>query len=321
MEFFRRVMAGKASSMASVASCAVIWGMIGICTDRLAGAGMGSIQINAVRALVCLLAICAAATLFDRGAFRIDKRGLLLVVPAALTKVFMDVLYIQAQTMVGFSAAGVLLSTNCYFALAISYLFFRDRIPARRIAAAAIGSAGCALAVGIMTGVGEVSMIGITIGLGAGLGEAMHAATFKLVLDKGYSETTALIYVFLLSTAILIPFSDPVGTARLVFSDVSVLAASIAIGLVFTALPYYLYSRGLKGLDIGTVSVVMFLETATAATIGPVLFGETATAFSAIGVGLIFLSVVILNTGSGARKTDKRRMLRRSDVEDRRHTS
>ena len=310
--------AGKATSMAAVASCAVIWGMIGICTDRLASAGMDSVQINAVRALICLLAMCAAAALFDRKAFKIDLRGLLLVVPAALTKVFMDVLYIQAQTMVGFSAAGVLLSTNCYFALAISYLFFRDRIPARRIAAAVIGSAGCALAVGIMTGVGEVSMIGIAIGLGAGFGEALHAATFKLVMDRGHSEMTALLYVFVLSTAILIPFSDPVGTAEIMFSDTSVLAASLAIGLVFTALPYYLYSKGLKGLDIGTVSIIMFLETATASIIGPVLFGETATVFSALGVAMIFLSVVILNAGTG--KTDKGRRHRPTHVEDRRHS-
>ena len=140
-------------------------------------------------------------------------------------------------------------------------------------------------------------MLGICIGLGAGFGEALHAATFKLSLDKGYSEPTVLFYVFLLSTAMLIPFSDPAATVGMMTSSVEVLVASIAIGLVFTALPYYLYSKGLAGLDIGSVSVLMFLETAMASIAGLFFFGEELSLHSIIGIALIFVSLVIMNLG------------------------
>ncbi|MBR6205278.1 MAG: EamA family transporter [Candidatus Methanomethylophilaceae archaeon] len=290
-------MTAKALSAASVIACASIWGFIGICTRTLSDAGMDSVQINAVRSTVCLVAIAAALLVMDRGAFRIKAKDLWVLFLAALTKVGMDVLYIQAQTMIDLSMAGVLLSTHCYFSIAISYLVFRDRITAKKILAAVIGFSGCAFAVGLFTGVRELEILGICIGLGAGFGEALHAATFKLSLDRGNSEPTVLFYVFVLSTAMLMPFSDPAGTVSIMAGSTEVLVASLAIGLVFTALPYYLYSKGLAGLDIGTVSVLMFLETAMASVAGLIFFGEEMSLHSVIGIALIFASLVIMNLG------------------------
>ncbi len=290
-------MTAKALSAASVIACASIWGFIGICTRTLSDAGMDSVQINAVRSTVCLVAIAAALLVIDRGAFRIRAKDLWILFLAALTKVGMDVLYIQAQTMIDLSMAGVLLSTHCYFSIAISYLVFRDRITAKKILAAVIGFSGCAFAVGLFTGVRELEVLGICIGLGAGFGEALHAATFKLSLDRGNSEPTVLFYVFVLSTAMLVPFSDPAGTVSIMAGSTEVLVASLAIGLVFTALPYYLYSKGLAGLDIGTVSVLMFLETAMASVAGLIFFGEEMSLHGVIGIALIFASLVIMNLG------------------------
>ncbi|MBR4225667.1 MAG: EamA family transporter [Candidatus Methanomethylophilaceae archaeon] len=290
----------KTLSAASVAACASIWGFIGICTRTLSDAGMDSVQINAIRSTVCLVAISVVLLIFDRGAFRIKARDLWILLLAALTKVGMDVLYIQAQTMIDLSMAGVLLSTNCYFAIAISYLVFRDRVTPRKVVAAVVGFVGCAFAVGLFTGIKELQVLGICIGLGAGFGEALHAATFKLSLDRGNSEPTVLFYVFLLSTAMLVPFSDPAGTVGTMFSGTEVLTASIAIGLVFTALPYYLYSRGLAGLDIGTVSIFMFLETAMATVAGLLFFDEGLSVHSVIGISLIFVSLLIMNRGLSA---------------------
>jgi drug/metabolite transporter (DMT)-like permease len=261
---------------------------------------MDSVQINAIRSTVCLVAISVVLLIFDRGAFRIKARDLWILLLAALTKVGMDVLYIQAQTMIDLSMAGVLLSTNCYFAIAISYLVFRDRVTPRKVVAAVVGFVGCAFAVGLFTGIKELQVLGICIGLGAGFGEALHAATFKLSLDRGNSEPTVLFYVFLLSTAMLVPFSDPAGTVGTMFSGTEVLTASIAIGLVFTALPYYLYSRGLAGLDIGTVSIFMFLETAMATVAGLLFFDEGLSVHSVIGISLIFVSLLIMNRGLSA---------------------
>ena len=293
-------MSSKTLSAASVAACASIWGFIGICTRTLSDAGMDSVQINAIRSTVCLVAISVVLLIFDRGAFRIKARDLWILLLAALTKVGMDVLYIQAQTMIDLSMAGVLLSTNCYFAIAISYLVFRDRVTPRKVVAAVVGFVGCAFAVGLFTGIKELQVLGICIGLGAGFGEALHAATFKLSLDRGNSEPTVLFYVFLLSTAMLVPFSDPAGTVGTMFSGTEVLTASIAIGLVFTALPYYLYSRGLAGLDIGTVSIFMFLETAMATVAGLLFFDEGLSVHSVIGISLIFVSLLIMNRGLNA---------------------
>ena len=293
-------MSSKTLSAASVAACASIWGFIGICTRTLSDAGMDSVQINAIRSTVCLVAISVVLLIFDRGAFRIKARDLWILLLAALTKVVMDVLYIQAQTMIDLSMAGVLLSTNCYFAIAISYLVFRDRVTPRKVVAAVVGFVGCAFAVGLFTGIKELQVLGICIGLGAGFGEALHAATFKLSLDRGNSEPTVLFYVFLLSTAMLVPFSDPAGTVGTMFSGTEVLTASIAIGLVFTALPYYLYSRGLAGLDIGTVSIFMFLETAMATVAGLLFFDEGLSVHSVIGISLIFVSLLIMNRGLSA---------------------
>ena len=299
-------MLGPKLCAVSTASCAVIWGFIGICTKTLSDAGMDSVQINTIRSTVCLIAITVVLLAVNRKLFSIRAKDLWILILTAVTKVMIDVLYIHAQTTIGLSMAGVLLSTNCYFALALSYLLFRDRIPARRILAAAIGFSGCALAVGVFSGVGELEVLGICVGLGAGLGEALHAATFKLSIERNYSESTVLFYVFLFSTAMLIPFSNPSEIISAVSGDSQILAVSLAIGLVFTALPYYLYSKGLEGLDIGTVSIIMFLETATASILGFAVFGEPLTVFTAAGIAMIFVSVVIMNYGYNDKNAGRR---------------
>ncbi len=290
-------MVGRTAAAICTVLCASIWGMIGISTRILSDAGMNSVQINAVKSAVCLAAIVIALLATDRGAFRVRPKDLWVLILAAATNVGMDVLYIQAQTIMDLSLAGVLLSTNCYFAIGISFLFFKDPITVRKVLAAVIGFSGCAFAVGLFTHSAEFSLLGISIGLGAGFGGALHTAFFKLSLEKGYSEQTVLLYIFIFSTAMLVPFSDPVGTIKLSFSSAEVLLASAAIGLVFTALPYYLYSKGLAGLDIGTVSILMFMETAMASVAGLLFFGESLSAHTLIGIAMILVSIIIMNWG------------------------
>jgi drug/metabolite transporter (DMT)-like permease len=291
---------------------------------------MDSVQINAVKSVVCLAAIAIALLATDRGAFRINLKDVWVLVLAAATNVGMDVLYIQAQTMMDLSLAGVLLSTNCYFAIGISFLFFKDPITVKKVLAAIIGFAGCAFAVGLFTHNAEYTLLGISIGLGAGFGGALHAAFFKLSLEKGYSESTVLLYIFIFSVIMLVPFSDPVGTVGMAFSSAEALIASLAIGLAFTALPYYLYSKGLAGLDIGTVSILMFMETAMAAVAGLLFFDEGMSAHTLIGIAMILASIIILNKGvrdsgksDGAQRDRGHRMITddgigSQDVEDRR---
>ena len=75
----------------------------------------------------------------------------------------------------------------------------------------------------------------------------------------------------------------------------------LALGLLITLLPYFLYNFGLRGLDAGVASVLAFIEPMVATVAGFLIYDEAPTVFNIIGIVLILAAVVLLNIQLGDR--------------------
>ena len=73
----------------------------------------------------------------------------------------------------------------------------------------------------------------------------------------------------------------------------------LALGILITTLPYFLYNFGLKGLDAGVASVIAFLEPMVATIAGFVIYSEEPTVFNYLGIFLILAAVILRNIGFG----------------------
>ena len=286
----------KTVPMLMIVTAAVLWGFIGVFVRILSDAGLGTMQINGVRSLVCTCLIATILLIYDRNLFKIDIRDIWLFVFAALMKLLMDICYVQAQLDLSLSLAAVLLSTDCYFMLIVSFFLFKGDVTWMKIFAAAMGFFGCAILVGLFTeDIGDINAVGVSIGLGSAVAGTFYAVGLKFTMMKGYDPTTVLFYVFLLGTFMIIPIMNLPGTVTIVMDDLDLLGFIVIIGILFTLTPYYLYSRGLKDLQPSTVTILLFVETASAALAGLMFYNEQLTLLDIFGLGLILISLFLVD--------------------------
>ena len=74
---------------------------------------------------------------------------------------------------------------------------FREKIGKRKLVALLMAFAGCILVSGITGGVGRVSMEGLLLGLGSGIGYGLYSIFGRIALEKGYHPMTVSAYTFL----------------------------------------------------------------------------------------------------------------------------
>ncbi|MBR4226233.1 MAG: EamA family transporter [Candidatus Methanomethylophilaceae archaeon] len=286
--------AGSAALCVIVA--ASLWGLIGIFTRSLSDAGLSSIQITEVRCSITAAFILAILVVFDRKLLRIDPKDIWMFLGTGILSIALfNVLYFTATTMVTLSMAAVLLYTAPCFVMVMSVFLFKERMTHRKLIALAAAFVGCALTAGVLNGLGSVDAVGIAVGVGSGFGYALYSIFGKVALRR-YHPFTITFYTFFVAALCLLPFSDMPSIASAAGSGSAPMM--LALGILVTLVPYFLYTYGLNRMDAGKAAVLAFVEPMVATVVGFALFGETVGPAEAVGIALILASVVLLNSGS-----------------------
>lgn len=293
------MISGRTRAVSMVLVATVLWGFIGVPVRVLSDAGLDSLQINGARTLITTVMLAAILYCYDRSVFRIGRKDIWILLLAAVMKLLMDICYVQAQVMLTLSLAAVLLNTGCYFTLILSFFLYRSGLTPLRVLAVFVGFFGCSLMMGVFTeDLGDIDSAGLAVGLGSGLFGAIYAISLKKGMDSGIRPTSALFYIFLFGSFMILPLMDPAGTTVTVFSGWDVAGTLVILGFFFTLVAYYCYSVGLKRLEPSTVNVLLFMEVAMAAIAGLLVYGEMLTAADIIGLGLILTSIFMVEKGA-----------------------
>lgn len=273
-----------------VALGAALWGIIGLFTRFLYSSGLSPMQITLTRCIVTLIVMTIAILIVDRKMFRIDPKDLWMFIGTGLFSiVFFNVMYFTTQQMVSLSTASVLLYTAPCFVMIMSMFLFKERITRMKVLALILAFAGCVFTTGLGS---EELNIGFLYGILAGFGYALYSIFSKYALRK-YGLMTILFYTFLIATLCLLPFCEPMEMAG-ICSDTEVIMYILGLGIVSTVLPYYFYTRGLKGMDAGMASIIAFVEPMVA-TILSLIIGDPFGITNVIGIVLILGSVILLS--------------------------
>ena len=127
----------------------------------------------------------------------------------------------------------------------------------------------------------------------------------KVTMSKGYDPITVLFYVFLLGSIMMLPIMNLPGVITVLSDRVDLITFMVVIGIFFTLTPYYLYSSGLKELEPSTVTVLLFIETATAAFAGLMFYSEQITVADVIGLSMVLLSMFMVDERVKHKKKEK----------------
>lgn len=268
---------------------AICWGTTGT-AQAFAPAGASSLAIGSLRLIVGAFGLWMVGTL--QGDLQIDRR---LPWRAVLVTGVATALY-QLTFFAGVYLTGVAVGTlvtigsSPIFAGVLGMLFQGERPSQSWYVATPLAVIGCVL-LAIPGETVTTDALGIGLTLLAGLSYAVFALFNKHVL-RTHSANTAMTLSIGLGALLLLP--------ALAFVQVDWLwtlrgsAVILELGLVATALSYFLYGRGLKRVSVANATTLSLMEPLTATVLGVFVLHEQLTAFTLGGVALIALGLIVL---------------------------
>ena len=274
-----------------------LWGTQGIFVHAFEGVGIGPSGMSFLRYIGGTLTMLLLLLLIrGKGGFRISRTGLLLAMLTALSgHVLFTLCYTTAISMTGMSVAVVLLYLAPVFVLVMSRIFYKERVTGTKIIAVATDLLGCVL---VVTG-GHFGALSLpAAGVLAGIGAGFFYASMTVISKKAGEEAdplTLVFYTFVFSVIMLFFVTRGWETVPLM-AEPKVFIYMILYGLVPTSGSYGFYLYGMsRGLETSRVPVVCSVETVVAALLGFALFQEAAGIWKLAGIGLVLLSIFIMN--------------------------
>lgn len=279
-----------------IIAAAVLWGCIGLFLRLLTAAGFTSMQGVALRSAAGCLCYGLFLFLTDRKAlFIVPRDWYYFFGTGVCSLLFFNWCYFNAITLSSMSAAAVLLYTAPVFVTLMSALFFREKITSVKLAALAVTFAGCVLVTGLFPlGQETISLPVILFGLGSGFGYALYSIFGKFVLKK-YSPATVTFYTILFCAIFSLPLSG-LHASLSALGDWRAWAGTLGVGVLCCALPYHLYTTGLREAEPGRAAILATIEPFVAAGLGILLFHDPVTPYKLLGMAAILGAVALLNT-------------------------
>ena len=277
------------------------WGSMGIFVRRLSTFGFSPIQIVSLRITVAALVFSLLLLIKDSSGFRIALRALPLFLGLGFGSIlFFTICYFSAITIMPLSTAAILLYTSPIWIMLMSVLFFREKLNRIKLIALALAFAGCVLVSGI-SGEG-LTMTGLLLGLGSGLGYGLYSILGTVALRK-YSPYTVTTYTFLFAAAgswLVCSPADLISKFSAAENLTGLLLFSCLTGLVTAVIPFLAYTLGLRTVEASRAGILATVEPLVATIVGILVFSEPLTLHSGLGIVLILAAVVLLNRSEGA---------------------
>lgn len=273
----------------------ILWGIISVFIKTLSAAGLSSLQIMTIRAVLAAVLLLVFLLIKDKSLLKIQFKDMWMFVGTGiLSLTFFTVCYFHTILTSGASIAVILLYTSPIFVLLLSMLLFKEKITWKKLLALVMTFTGCILVTGIGGGQGGLSVKSFLIGICAGFGYALYSIFSRFALKK-YHSLTVTFYTFVFSGISLIPFVHITQLPAL-FSPKTAL---FALGIAFfcTVLPYILYTYSLSGLETGKAAILVTVEPLVGTLIGIFLWKEETSILKLAGIVLIFAAVIMLGSG------------------------
>ena len=293
----------RALSIVAIVIAASFWGVIGVFSRQLNDRGLDSIQVTEVRCMVTAVALAVILFIYDRKLLKIDPKDIWMFIGTGVIGIIsFNVLYFEAAEIVSLSMTSVLLYTAPFFVVILSTFIFKEALTKQKGVSLILAFTGCLLISGVIGSADGFNVKGFLLGLGSGIGYALYTVFSKIALRK-YHAFTLTFYTFAVAGVCLIPFCDVFHMTDVALHVDGALIWMLALGILITTLPYFLYNFGLNGLDAGIASVMAFIEPMVATIAGFIIYNEAPTVFNFMGIILILAAVILLNIQFGNRKT------------------
>ena len=273
-----------------VLGAAVLWGTTGT-AQAIAPPGAQPLAVGAVRLAIGGLALLLFAV--SRGMLHRGIRWPVLSTwVAASCMAAYQLCFFAAVRRTGVAIGTIVaIGSSPILAGILGWFLRRERPGLRWLLATLVAVAGCVLLV-LKKGDIAVDPIGILLAIGAGASYATFAVASKRLLEE-FSPEAVMAVVFSGGALLLSPLLFTSDLSWLIQLRGTVVA--LHLGLVATATAYILFARGLVSVPTATAVTLSLAEPMTAGLLGVFILGERLTAMALIGIGLVFMGLVLLS--------------------------
>lgn len=286
-----------------VLTAGCLWGFMGLLVRSTDSLGLGSMETCFLRALVTAAVMLILLLLFDRPALKVRLKDLWCFAGTGIVSMsFFNYCYFKTIMLTSLSVAAVLLYTAPVFVVLLSAPLFGEKLSRRKLLAALAAFLGCAFVSGIVGGAGRLSVSGILFGLGSGIGYALYSIFGRYALERGYGSVTISFYTFVFALVPSSLLADTGSALAALTGDLGQFAFLSLLILMVTLAPYLLYTKGLRGLENGTASILASVEPVVATLLGLLLYSEKLGFWNILGIALVLLSILLINRRSPAEK-------------------
>ena len=273
----------------------LFWGSMGIFVRHLNGLGFTSVQVACLRLVTAGILFSVILLIKDPKGFKIKIKDIPLFLALGLVSIlFFTCCYFTAIRLMTMSTAAILLYTSPIWVMILAVIFLKEKLTARKVIALVLAFAGCVLVSGFG---GKVTLPGILVGLGSGLGYGLYSIFGSFALRK-YSPYTVTCYTFLIAGLGSIAVSDPADLfSKIASADNRLaLAGFVLLTAVVTAvIPFLFYTLGLNRTTAGRAAVLATVEPAAATLFGVFVMNERIGIASAVGILLVFAAIIVLS--------------------------
>ncbi|MFD1707193.1 DMT family transporter [Siminovitchia sediminis] len=279
----------------SVVAGAFLWGTLALFVKKLSSFGFSEMEIVAIRVTgACLCLIPFVFSVYGIGGLRWRMRHIWYFIGTGLFSiVFFNWAYFTAMNIMSISLAVMLLYTGPAFVAILSALFLKEKMTWRKALAILMTVTGSAvIAISGNGTTGQLSALGLIIGLGSGFGYALYSIFSKLA-SKHYDSMTITFYTFLISALCLLPFFPFWKKAAALPLEAWLFMAGL--GLFPTVIAYLLYTYGLMQVETSTASILATIEPIAALMIAVLLFHEQLYGGQLAGTVLILSSIFVIS--------------------------
>ena len=281
-----------------ILACA-LWGSSCLFVNAITPYGLSTLQMMGARSLVAFVAITLYSLLFNRKAFKTDPKAIWLFALVGLFIYGTGALYYASMVMTSVSTAVVLMYTAPIYVMIFSVIFLKEKLTKLKLISLIVMLGGCALVSGIIGGL-RFDALGILLGILAGFAYAGYNIVTKISIQKGNPPITCTLYGFMFMTVVALVFCEPQKTAAVTMQNPApIITLFVALGLITSIIPYFLYTLALREIPAGTAASLGILEPMSATLFSIIFLSEKLTVISIIGMLLILSAVFMLGKAEG----------------------
>ncbi len=278
-----------------VALAAILWGMLVLFVKKFNQAGFTSMDIICIRAYGSVAFLFPITAVIRPKLLKVRFKDLWCFVGTGVFSiVFFTYCYFRNLTVSSVAFSSILLYTSPVWVTLMSAVFFKEKITAMKIAAMTMALLGCVFVSGIVQGGTSVTLLGLLLGLGSGIGYGLYSIFSRFALDRGYHPLTISAYTFLLACIGVFPFVSIPSIVERLGTDVSLWLLALGMAGLTGGLAYALYTLSLKYLEPGRAAVLATIEPVVSTMMGVLFFKESLSVLMIVGIVLVLAASVLI---------------------------